>query len=277
MKRLIKKTLSVIGASLLALTAMASLAQMPNLINYQGRIMDAEGQPKTGTVNLSFEMYDSAVDGTKVWGPQVFTNVPLKSGYFNVILGDLDSNGKSIVEAFNTPAAYIMIIDGANPVLPRQQILSSVFAFKAQYAERSGDAVPTGSIMAYYGNTAPAGYLMCDGSAIDAQYTDLIALVGANTPDLRGRFLRGLDPSGTIDPDGESRSVGTMQEDGIKKHVHSVPNVYNNFDIEGQYGAMPYSTSRRATPQATWASVDDVKFEDETRPKNMAVNYIIKI
>ncbi|MBK8192233.1 MAG: tail fiber protein [Lewinellaceae bacterium] len=50
--------------------------------------------------------------------------------------------------------------------------------------------IPAGTIQMYYGNSAPAGWLVCDSSTFDAAtYPDLYAILGGNTlPDFRGRF-----------------------------------------------------------------------------------------
>lgn len=68
--------------------------------------------------------------------------------------------------------------------------------------------VQTGTILAYGGATAPAGYLLCDGSvASRTTYADLYAVVGTSfgpgdgsttfgLPDLRGRVPAGLDTMG---------------------------------------------------------------------------------
>lgn len=61
---------------------------------------------------------------------------------------------------------------------------------------------PTGTIQAFYGTTVPYGWLFCDGGSIGSGYTDLIALVGANTPDLRDKSLVGR--SATSDSFGSS-------------------------------------------------------------------------
>lgn len=50
---------------------------------------------------------------------------------------------------------------------------------------------PVGTISAYPGGSAPTGWLLCDGTSISASYTELIALVGSTTPDLRGKVLVG--------------------------------------------------------------------------------------
>jgi microcystin-dependent protein len=57
---------------------------------------------------------------------------------------------------------------------------------------------PVGTISAYPGATAPTGWLLCTGVSTTG-YTELIALVGATTPDLQGKVLVG---KGTAPFDG---------------------------------------------------------------------------
>jgi hypothetical protein len=78
---------------------------------------------------------------------------------------------------------------------------------------------PIGSIDAYAGDTAPLGYLLCDGSAVDRVVNaQLFAITGIrygsgdgtttfNVPDLRGYFLRGVDGSAGRDPENTSRKA----------------------------------------------------------------------
>ncbi|MCH1503071.1 MAG: hypothetical protein L7V86_05765 [Verrucomicrobiales bacterium] len=41
----------------------------PNYVNYQGRFTDAASQAlPTGNYSLEFNVYDSATDGTLIWG-----------------------------------------------------------------------------------------------------------------------------------------------------------------------------------------------------------------
>lgn len=49
----------------------------------------------------------------------------------------------------------------------------------------------TGEVRYTRSTTAPTGWLFANGGAIASQYTGLIALVGANTPDLRDRVIIG--------------------------------------------------------------------------------------
>ena len=62
--------------------------------------------------------------------------------------------------------------------------------------ETGSNAVPVGCIMPFAGSSAPSGWLLCDGSAIPGGHTQLIAMVGNNTPNLKGRFLGGAGSNG---------------------------------------------------------------------------------
>lgn len=58
----------------------------------------------------------------------------------------------------------------------------------------------------------PSGgkWLLCDGSAIDATYSNLIALVGANTPDAQGRGLWMKGTNAAVDVIGDNDGVATV-------------------------------------------------------------------
>lgn len=64
-------------------------------------------------------------------------------------------------------------------------------------ARIAANTIPVGVINAYWGTTAPAGWLLCNGAAIPTQYAALIALVGANTPNLKGKVIVGVDAAQT--------------------------------------------------------------------------------
>ena len=69
-------------------------------------------------------------------------------------------------------------------------------------------AVPVGSVTAYAGSTAPSGWLLCFGQAVDrTAYAQLFGVVSTtygtgdgsttfNLPDLRGRVPAGKDDMG---------------------------------------------------------------------------------
>jgi microcystin-dependent protein len=101
--------------------------------------------------------------------------------------------------------------------------------------------LPTGAVMSFYRTTAPSGWLVCDGTAIPAQFTALIALVGANTPNLQGQFIRGLTTNlstASRDPLSGSRVLGNVQNDAFKSHTHS-----GNADSAGSHTHLSFGGS----------------------------------
>lgn len=161
------------------------------------------------------------------------------------------------------------------------------------------EVTPAGSIMAYGGTTAPAGWLLCDGTPYGTTvYPTLFAAIGTNfggsvgtfyVPDLRGTFLRGRDGTANNDPDHTSRtamniggntgnSVGSIQSDTLESHSHtrnasgvgeSVQEIVGNSSSwQGQAGGGATLVGPLTITGSTGGN--------ETRPKNAYVNYIIK-
>jgi microcystin-dependent protein len=172
----------------------------------------------------------------------------------------------------------------------------AVEAIRAEIARVVRSLVPLGTIMAYGGEfteenrerLAVAGWIPCDGAALDrGDYGDLFAVIGTahgapdaarfNAPDCRGRFLRGADKGAGHDPDAGTRvaaqaggatgdRVGTYQADQFASHTHSQQALGDHARggmAGGTYWAQP-TTRTGATGGA------------ETRPRNIAVNWIVK-
>ncbi len=79
---------------------------------------------------------------------------------------------------------------------------------------------PTGSIIAFAGNTLPDGYLVCDGSQVSrTTYKNLFGAIGTtygagdgfstfNLPDLTDKFIQGSDTAGTVKSAGLPNITG---------------------------------------------------------------------
>jgi microcystin-dependent protein len=84
--------------------------------------------------------------------------------------------------------------------------------------------VPVGSISAYAGATAPTGWLLCDGTTSTSSYPQLAALVGATTPDLKGRTLIGVGTGAGLTAralgDRGGAETHTLTEQQIPSHTH---------------------------------------------------------
>jgi hypothetical protein len=159
--------------------------------------------------------------------------------------------------------------------------------------------VPVGTVMAFAGPTTkiPAGWLLCDGSVYDAatepQYAALFQVIGTasggttslqtfNVPDYRGRFLRGVDNDAGVDPDTASRTapttggnagglVGSVQADELGSHSHGASwPLYS----DGCCGGFAIGNSSFTSVYEGYSTL--ASGGNETRPKNVYVNYIIK-
>lgn len=87
-----------------------------------------------------------------------------------------------------------------------------------------------GAIVQFGGDTAPTGWLECDGSAVSrTTYADLFAAIGThwgsgdgsttfNLPDYRGEFPRGWDNGRGVDA---GRAIGSAQAAAFAEHLHS--------------------------------------------------------
>ena len=114
----------------------------------------------------------------------------------------------------------------------------------------------------------PSGFLLMDGQAItQAQHPNLYGLYGANLPDLRGAFIRGWDNGKGRDT---GRSILSYQEDDFKSHTHNLARAEN-------WGVGDL-TDRVTTANGNGGSANAVGNTGggETRPKNIAFNYIVK-
>ncbi len=267
----------IIFLLLLFSAASSHAASVPSYINYQGMLTDAAGQPETtGIKKLTFNIYDAATGGNLVWGPQVFTTVPVINGTFNIILGEKDTALRPIVDAFNTDARFLgIIVDEVDQsvgteIVPRQQILSAPYAIQAEKAETAAfsthhsNIIPVGMLAPFWGTVAPEGWFICNGSAIedDPKFDALKAIVGSNVPDMQDLFLRGKSAS---------REIGSYQEDDFKTHKHLAQGVPSNL-VGGPYVVL----GNAAAGIQTSANSTEESGGTETRPKNIAVNYIIK-
>ena len=98
------------------------------------------------------------------------------------------------------------------------------------------------------------------------------------TPDLRGMFLRGMNEGrddNKQDPE-QNRSAGHYQPDALQEHGHKTTATGFLWGANSEVG---YTSDKRAknAPIASVSAVTGADAEDETRPKNVAVYYYIKI
>jgi hypothetical protein len=130
-----------------------------------------------------------------------------------------------------------------------------------------GDRVPIGAIMAFNKEFCPPGWALADGRNHSS---------AGELPDLRGRFIRGVDTSGlSIDVDGK-RALRNIQNDGVGDHKHNYLDWSNdcNRSDNGENTAPGFCRADviQMVPRKT---IDLVNPIGESRPKNVALRYCI--
>lgn len=147
---------------------------------------------------------------------------------------------------------------------------------------------PTGSVIAFAGQTAPSGWLLCQGQAVSrTTYADLFAIVGTtygtgngtttfNLPDLRAEFVRGWDAGRGVDT---GRVFGSSQGGDIQSHTHSMTYERGAEAAGATTNANGFLSLNSDTSLGTYTntSVVNATGGGETRPRNVAMQYIIKI
>jgi len=142
------------------------------------------------------------------------------------------------------------------------------------YRIRTKDNV--GVVSAFAGSSPPEGYALCNGAAVSrTTYAYLFGIIGTtygsgdgsttfNLPDLRGEFIRGLDAGRGVD---SGRTLGSAQSDALKAHTH---------DVETSNQSAAGTDSKNPNTGGSSGNETTTSFgSTETRPRNIAMNYII--
>lgn len=142
---------------------------------------------------------------------------------------------------------------------------------------------PIGVPLPFPSATPPTGWLKCNGAAFDkAKYPGLAAIFSSgNLPDLRSEFIRGWDDGRGAD---SGRVILSNQSDALKSHGHTVQVAANpagdaNRNILG-YGITGGDklAVKSNTPTSMYGNpaLVDANGDTETRPRNIAFNYIVR-
>jgi microcystin-dependent protein len=232
----------VLFALVILNSQLSTASAQTTAFTYQGQLVSGAGNAN-GSYDMTFAVWSASVAGSFIAGPVTNTAVAVSNGLFTVTL----DFGAGIFTGTNYFVEMGVRTNGGGAfatLVPRQQLTPAPAAFSlAAQSPQASALCPPGAVMAYMGTTAPNGWLLCDGSTNSRIiYAALFAVIGTNCgsgngsttfnlPDLRGRFLRGVDSGAGRDPDAASRTamnsggssgnaVGTIQPEKIRTHNH---------------------------------------------------------
>ncbi|MCJ1133149.1 phage tail protein [Escherichia coli] len=153
-----------------------------------------------------------------------------------------------------------------------------------------GSALPVGVPVPWPSATPPTGWLKCNGAAFSAEeYPELAKAYPTNKlPDLRGEFIRGWDDGRGIDA---GRVLLSIQAGMLEKHRHPVvandgydskeewelATIFRRAYTQGR-GLDAAAAGGSLIPSPTLHSRGSIGNTggSETRPRNIAFNYIVR-
>lgn len=142
--------------------------------------------------------------------------------YLGEFVDDMEMRDKMVEDYLTTSVVNGIVGQNGVAINKSQGVVTA--SISATYLQL---LVPVGTIHPYGGTTAPYGWLLCDGGTT-VSYPILSALVGATTPNIKGKVIVGVDSG---DPDfstpitstGGLKSVTlTGAQSGVPVHGHGI-------------------------------------------------------
>jgi hypothetical protein len=123
-----RKFFTMILAAGMLVVASSGIAQVPELINYQGYLTDVNGKPvQDGTYTITFKIYDAETGGNALW--EETQQVRIDDGMFHVLLGSINPVKSSIFTGANRWLG--ITVGNDNEIAPRSRLVSVPYAMSA--------------------------------------------------------------------------------------------------------------------------------------------------
>ena len=123
---------------------VTSFAEVPQMINFQGALKDANGLPVNSSVDLTFRIYDMETGGTPAW-EELHIAVPVNDGIFNAELGGFVPFPYDLLD---NPELWITFrVSGeVDEMSPRKRILSVPYSRMSEKSKHSTNSDTTSTI-----------------------------------------------------------------------------------------------------------------------------------
>lgn len=197
---------AIVAVTIIAVFAIPSPADVPANLTYQGRLLDAAGDPVSdGKYLIQFRIYDVERDGDRLWDSNL-RQLIVANGLFSYNLGDTVAMRHDLFLKRSNLWLGIRVGTGSE-LLPRIKLTSSGFAYQALRSDSSQHAATlAGKPAVYYLDwinlkNLPAGF--ADGIDDTSNSMDWSALT--NVP---SGFSDGVDNVGTGDITGVTAGSG---------------------------------------------------------------------
>jgi len=196
--------------------AVNAIADVPQVLNYQGRLTDTGGSPvDDGSYLIKFIIYDNAVDGTELWNSG-YQTIALSGGIFHVELGASPMSPLPYDLFRMDTLRYLGVTIGVDQeISPRTKLVSAPYAYQSSSADIALTAIAADT--ADYARSAErvirSRDLYHQIIDINANSTTTIPFVTRNDSAAIILYLYGSGYQGTI---------AQHTHDGNNEHTHGV-------------------------------------------------------
>jgi hypothetical protein len=135
------KSVKILLACLLAILVFSTFAyaEVPKMINYQGKITRPSGALIDTTTSMIFSIYADSTGGTPLW-TETQTSVKVEFGVFCVLLGSVNPVPATV---FDGNTRYLGLkVGNDNEMTPRKAIVSVGYAYHSGTADTAHFAMP---------------------------------------------------------------------------------------------------------------------------------------
>jgi len=123
---------SLVVAVVLVFTTAGAAAGVPQLISYQGRLVDSLGNAIDTTTDLTFSIWENQASFVPLWS-ETHPDVVIENGLFSVTLGQYTDFPGTL---FDGSIRYLGIEVGGSPMMdPLMPIVSSAYSLRSAYAD----------------------------------------------------------------------------------------------------------------------------------------------
>lgn len=151
----------------LLLFPILALAQIPQTMNYQGRLEDNSGNPVSdGNYSIVFSIFDAATNGNSLWTET--RSVTTEDGFFTLTLGE-----NTAIDINTDQQIWLNINIGGNDLTPRTKLSGSLSSLSTKAVENTASA---GNSVVTSINTSAGGVdaaKIADGSVSDTEFQHL--------------------------------------------------------------------------------------------------------
>ena len=204
----------VVGAAIVLGSFNSADAQVPEQINYQGRLVDGTNLV-SGPVSLVLQIHTNAIGGSPVYEDS--NTVVVVDGLYSTFIGDNPTPGfGALSDALVSSGLYLEVTVDGTTLSPREEIASAAFALRAgglpdgmvtsqMLAEEAVDEAGLAS------NSVTSAKIL-NGSIADADISTDAAIAASkiDTAGLDADSLDGIDGTGFLRSDADDTAAGRM-------------------------------------------------------------------